>query len=291
VKFAPDAAKRSHNHGSHVFQVSAADYAVTLESEIPYVPGWGASVVKLGDKAPDGTGGLLDGKLPWPGYRWMKRDGVADKFWDGAAWKDLPRGFRLADSNNFCVGFYKSGSAYTCQYGGAWPEAFADWDPEAADKAAKIASWKRNIDETWSGKIDLKSRDCRSAAPSCCRYPLNTRVQFTRKAAFGAGMLIVADGNIRSNDSLFFLDEARIAVAAHEFGHHIGNPDEYAGAVIDTSLNDDGAVNGIDANSIMGQNLTTVKARHLRTVARVFGEALKAEHGRTFTLDPVVHEG
>jgi hypothetical protein len=58
------------------------------------------------------------------------------------------------------------------------------------------------------------------------------------------------------------MGEPRGAVAAHEFGHHIGNSDEYAGTKVDTSLNDDGATSGIDPNSIMGQQLTKVKKRH-----------------------------
>ena len=75
---------------------------------------------------------------------------------------------------------------------------------------------------------------------------------------------------------------------AVEFGHHLGNPDEYAGAKLDTTLNDDGATNGIDANSIMGQNLTTVKKRHYRTICKHFADMVKTHHGKTYTYEAVL---
>lgn len=133
------------------------------------------------------------------------------------------------------VGFYQSGTTFTCQYGGTWPETFTAWSVDAPDKAKKIKTWTDNIVDTWTGKFDLKSHACKSSKKDCCRYSIKVKVAFIKQSAFGSGIIIVADGNIRSNDSLFFLDEPRVAMAAHEFGHHIGNPDEYAGAKVDTS--------------------------------------------------------
>ncbi len=287
VKFAPTAKKISHTHERHTFQLSVLDYSVEVDSEIKFVPGWGASVVKLGSKVPPATGGLLDGQLAWTGYRWMKRAGVKSKFWDGEAWQDLPKDFTLIDANNFCVGFYRSGGAFVCQYGGTWPETFTAWDVDASDKAKTIKTWTDNIRTTWTGKFDLKRADCKSAKKDCCRYRVKVAATFTKQSTFSAGVIILADGNIRSNDSLFFLGEPRVAMAAHEFGHHIGNPDEYGGAKVDTSLNSDGAKNGIDPDSIMGQNLMKVKARHLRLLAKVLADAIHAEYGKTFTFDAV----
>jgi hypothetical protein len=63
VKFAPTAKKISHTHDRHTFHVSVLDYGVEVDSEIKFVPGWGASVVKLGAKVPPTTGGLLDGAV------------------------------------------------------------------------------------------------------------------------------------------------------------------------------------------------------------------------------------
>ncbi len=287
VRFIPGAKKKDYAQDRHHFSLEAKDYALTVSSEIKFVPGWAAQVVNLGSKVPSGTGGLLDGALAWSGYRWMKQDGVKNKYWDGKDWQPLPKGFVLADSNHFAVGFYEQGKDFVCQYGGKWPEAFTAWDIAKPAKQKKIDQWTKNIDDTWTGKLDLKRKECKSAAKACCRYSVKAKVTFSKQAAFAKGMLIIADGDIRSNDSLFFLGEPRLAMAAHEFGHHIGNPDEYAGAVLDTSLNDDGAKAGIDADSIMGQNMTTVKVRHFRLVAKVFADMVKAESGQSYTYEAV----
>ena len=288
VKFAPTAKEVSHTHqGKHTFGVSALDYEVAVKSNIKFVPGWGASVVKLGSKVPKTTGGLLDGKLAWKGYRWMKSVGLKYKFWDGEAWQSLPEKFRLIDANNFCVGFYKKGAAFVCQHGGTWPDKFTLWDIKAPAKAKKIKDWTREINTTWNGKFDLKNGDCKSDNKECCRYKLKVEAKFTKQAQLSKGVIIIADGDIRSNDSLFFIGDTRLAMVAHEFGHHIGNPDEYGGAKVDETLNTDGAKKGIDRNSIMGQNMTTVKARHFTLLAKVLGDAIEAEYGKKFAFKAV----
>ena len=91
---------------------------------------------------------------------------------------------------------------------------------------------------------------------------------------FKEGMNVVAAGDIRSNDSLFFIGDRDLKMAAHEFGHHIGNRDEYKGALIDD-------------DSIMGQNTKKVKRRHLGLVAKVFGNAMSAAYGKSWTHKPV----
>jgi hypothetical protein len=287
VKFVNTLTKVTYAKDRDHFELAAEDAVLTVSSDIKFVPGWAASVVKLGARVPAGTGGLLDGQLTWNGYRWMKAVGVKNKYWNGTVWKDLPAGFVLQDSNNFCVGFYKNGASFTCQYGGNWPESFTAWNIDAASKQNKITAWKDNIESTWTGKFVLKRKECKSTKKECCRFTTKAKVKFSKQAAFATGMLIIADGNIRSNDSLFFLDEPRIAMAAHEFGHHIGNPDEYAGAAVDTTMNGDGAVNGIDADSIMGQNLTKVKKRHYTLICKVLADSVKAEHKVTYTYEAV----
>jgi len=283
IKFVTHLDKVHHVQDRTHFDLSLTDDVVLVESDIKYVQGWGAQVVKLGNKVPPGTGGVLDGQLAWPGYRWMKNVGLEKRFWDGAAWQSLPAGFVLADSNNFCVGFYQQGASFVSQYGGSWPESFSAWNIGAPDKQSTIPGWTNNIRTTWTGKFDLKRKECKSKERKCCRYSTKASVSFSKQAAFAAGMLIIADGNIRSNDSLLFLGEPRIAVAAHEFGHHLGNPDEYAGAAVDAALNSDGAAKGIDADSIMGQNLTKVKARHFREIAKAFTNAVAGVFGKAYS--------
>ncbi len=282
VKFITHLSKVAHVRDRTHFELSLTDSVILIGSDIKYVKGWGGEVVKLRDKAPAGTGGLLDGQLVWPGYRWMKNVGLGKKFWNGTAWQSLPVGFVLADSNNFAVGFYQQGTSFTCQYGGTWPENFTDWSIDTDDKKRIIAAWTNNIETTWTGVFDLKRKECKSSNKRCCRYSTKAAVAFSNQATFSTGMLIIADGNIRSNDSLLFLGESRIAVAAHEFGHHLGNPDEYKDAAVDTSLNSDGATNGIDPDSIMGKNLTKVKARHFREICKVFTDAVTNAFGKSY---------
>lgn len=284
LRFVPTLPKTHCSIGRSRFDLSAEDYIVKIESNIKFVKGWGAEVVKLGGSVPAGTGGLLDTSLKWNGYRWMKIVGASRKYWDGAAWQNLPAGFALNDSNNFCVGFYKKDGKYVCQYGGEWPESFTDWD--VTTQQAKLDTWKSTMNSTWTGKFSLKRKECLSGADGCCKYATVADVKLTKEEEFSEGYLIFADGDIRSNDGLFFLGDPDPAMVAHEFGHHLGNGDEYAGATsVDPSLNGDGAVNGLDADSIMGQNMTKVKKRHFRTICEHFAAMVQAKTGQSYTYE------
>ena len=102
-----------------------------------------------------------------------------------------------------------------------------------------------------------------------------------------ADVVLVAPENMRSNAVLWFMGDSRISVAAHETGHIMDNPDEYVGGAVDTSLNGDGAVNGIDANSIMGQNLAGVKLRHYHAFAATAAKLLNGKYSTTETYPAV----
>ena len=277
----PDLPETHYSQGRNHFDVETEGLKVKISSDIKYLKGWGASVVNLGASAPaNNVGAVAAFNVQGGPYWWMKEVRGRKKYWNGSAWRNLPQGFILNDGNNFCVGFYKSGGQFICQYGGNWPERFSDWNIESANNRQRISDWRDNITTTWNDKFDLKRRGCASSADWCCRYETEFSVNFNKQNSLVAETIIVAPGNIRSNDSLWFLGEPRLAVAAHEFGHHLGNPDEYAGAAIDTSLNGDGAVNGIDADSIMGQNLTHVKRRHFRTICAHLRAMVQQHTGR-----------
>jgi len=287
LRFIPDARRLDYSQGRARFGMSVEAYAVKLEAKLDYVKGWASEVVKLDSAVPPGAGGVIAG-FTWPGYRWMRQGRTSRQFWDGTAWVPMPAGFTLTDRNHFSVGFYKSGTTFTCQYGGTWPDTFTEWNIQDAANQRQIQSWAQNLETTWSGKFDLHRKECKSAERRCCRYTIRTTAAFAEQTAFSAGMLILADGNIRSNDSLWFLGEPRVAVAAHEFGHHLGNGDEYVGAQsVDPSLNGDGAVNGIDTDSIMGQNLTKVKVRHFRIVCSHMARVIQNETGKSYTYEAV----
>ena len=286
-RFIPNLKNKPYQKNRAHFELEATDYQVTIKSDIKFVKGWGAEVVKLGNHVPNDEGGLLDGRFAWNGYRWMKREGVKRKYWNGSEWKETPSSLDLDDPENdnkhFCVGFYKNSSGYISQYGGTWPGTFEDWDINSEPFSSKVKKWEKNIIDTWSDKFKLKRVECESKEDTCCRYKIKTQVCFLEETSFSTEYIIIAAGNIRSNDALFFIDEPRIAMAAHEFGHHIGNPDEYFGAEVDTSLNADGAVNGIDEDSIMGQNLSKVKKRHYRQVREHFQKMVKTQYGKNYT--------
>ena len=78
------------------------------------------------------------------------------------------------------------------------------------------------------------------------------------------------------------LADPQDSMPVHEFGHHLGYPDEYVGGIhVDTTVNEDGAVNGIDVDSIMGQNSSKVKKRHFRVVCQQLSAMVDTASGRT----------
>ena len=99
--------------------------------------------------------------------------------------------------------------------------------------------------------------------------------------------IAVAEGNLRSNAKNWFLGDSRVEVGAHETGHHMDNPDEYADGAVDTTLNEDGAVNGIDPDCIMGQNLTNAKKRHYHAFATTVSKGVKAAYGRDYQHETI----
>jgi hypothetical protein len=281
----PYAVERSH------FSLSAADFEIEIVGDLDFMQGWAAEVVKLESLVESTVGGLLDDEFSWTGYRWMKRVAGVRKYWDGTDWQDLPSELDLSlpesDSLYFSVGFYRNGDKFTCQYGGDWPETFSEWSIADEGPQKRLDEWKATIETTWTGKFRIKRAECTSTRQECCRYSTRATADFTEKTDFTDGLLIIANGNIRANDSLWFIDDSDLAAAAHEFGHHLGNPDEYEGAVIDETLDTDGAVDGIDRDSIMGQDMTKVKARHFGTILRHFAAMVKTASGKDWTYEAI----
>lgn len=289
------AVRRAH------FDLSVEDCELLISSDIEYVPGWAAQIVKLGTSVPASTGGVIS-DLNMKGWRWMKKIAGVPHFWDGEAWQPLPAALPLDGTNHSSIGFYEStgaigaasnwlgfgGRTFTSQRGGVWPEQFHPWEIDAPQHKKKIQQWVDTIATTWSGKFDMKRIGCRSTNPSCCRYSTRAEVRFIKQETFRKGLLIIADGNIRANSSLFFLGGPQLSTVAHEFGHHLGNPDEYSGAAgVDRTLNGDGAVHGIDHFSIMGKNKTHVKKRHYRAICKHLSKMVLDQIGKSYSYEAV----
>jgi hypothetical protein len=96
-------------------------------------------------------------------------------------------------------------------------------------------------------------------------------------------------------DRKMFYGEPRIAMGAHEVGHLLGQPDEYPGGAVDTAVNGDGTVDGIDGTTLMGSFLNDesknqIKKRHYSNFSPM-AELLMEKLGRNPDEWEVVEKG
>jgi hypothetical protein len=169
-----------------------------------------------------------------------------------------------------------------------WPDPIPAWGPtETTLASTTLPTWTTNINATWTNKFDLKSKECRSTDTKCCRYKTKASVTFVQVATLGS-VIVLAANKGRSNAKVWSMGDNRAGMPPHEFGHHLGNPDEYAGGVgVDASVNTDGATAGIDPNSIMGSGLSTVKRRHYNTICLQLKAMVSTQYARTYTYAAV----
>ncbi|WP_437934760.1 hypothetical protein [Sorangium sp. So ce341] len=249
---------------------------------------WGGYRVNLAAAGVTGTAG----GCPWAGWRWGRATGLnamqPNEYYDGTAWVALPAGFALTGTNHSAVSFYKTGTTFTSMVGGTWPEAFADYDFNSVTYTKRRADWVKNTHDVWTDKFHIRRKTCRShKGTRCCIYTVEVTLTLNVVTTYSTGVIGVCPGALRSNAANWFLDDARIEVAAHESGHHMDNPDEYAGGAVDPTLSGDGAVAGIDDHSIMGANMTKVKKRHYHAFADMTTKLIKAKYGRDYDYEVV----
>ncbi|HKP96592.1 MAG TPA: hypothetical protein VJ385_12610 [Fibrobacteria bacterium] len=241
---------------------------------------WGGYWVKMTGAGITG----LAGGCPYAGYRWGRVHGagmVPNQYHDGTAWKAFPAGFVPSGGEYSAVGFQKSGAKYVQINGtGEWPEAFADYDFHTYAK--KRAAWVDDTHKRFSEKFKLRPKTCSKAADKeGCGYKVDLTLEMKKVETAGAHSIALVPGYGRSNAAIFFYGETRVAVAAHEVGHLVGLPDEYAGGATDTTQADgDGLASGIDNDSLMGANLTNVKKRHYVNFLAVAKKLWKAKTSR-----------
>ncbi|MGN6366888.1 MAG: hypothetical protein ACTHN5_01365 [Phycisphaerae bacterium] len=299
----PDLPRTKASKGGEYF-IESKGYQASIDGNVTYVKGWMTWIIELGDTVPASTGGNIGinwgakaaDKISGSTWRFAKDDtssATGKKYWDGKAWQDVPD--KWADpiaTQLLGMAMWKDESGNPqIQYGTlAYPEKLPDWGATENALAAKtLPVWKSTIETIWTGKFDLRRTQCPSSDDTCCRYHIAVTAEFKELPAKDAA-IVLAPNYARSNSMVWSLADDRANMPAHEFGHHLGNPDEYAGANIDKTLNDDGAVNGIDADSLMGQNMTKLKKRHFKyiglQIAAMVDEATKRCNGFTYDALP-----
>jgi hypothetical protein len=268
------------------FDLSSQGYQLTINGSMTYVQGWIQYLIALGSTVPAATGGSAGvnfGPPPASGgptfsgsdWRFAQQSTSSPSgytFWNGSAWQNVPPAWSDPTSTLlYPIGIWAEGSVNKAQVGNTWPATVPAWGAaEQATCASVLPTWVNTIQTVWSGRFNLKRDQCPSSDPSCCRYLTQATVSFTLVSAVtNTTTIVLAPNDARSNAGAWSMGDNRATMPAHEFGHHLGNPDEYAGGVgVDPSVNDDGATNGIDPDSIMGQNMVEVKKRHYNTICK-----------------------
>ena len=119
---------------------------------------------------------------------------------------------------------------------------------------------------------------------------MQASIDFTEVKAKVKGVIVVGANEGRSHSEALSMGDTRQMLVPHEFGHHLGNGDEYPGGVgIDTSANTDGATAGIDNTSVMGCGSSDPKARNFTIVSQHLSALIKAQEGVEWTFDIVPH--
>jgi hypothetical protein len=98
--------------------------------------------------------------------------------------------------------------------------------------------------------------------------------------------IVITENDARANSENWPLHMTP-QTTIHEFGHHLGNPDEYEGAgSVDIFVNGDGAKMGIDKLSIMGKGMTA-RRRHLKHVSEALTNLIQERLGKSYTFTVV----
>lgn len=248
---------------------------------------WGATKIDLTGFVTGKAGGC-----PEDNHRWGRSINLnqmaPDEYYDGTAWVPLPAGFTASATNYFGSTFTKSGTKFNGRYGGTWPEAFADYDFNNATYTKKRADWCQRTHDVWTDQFHIRRKNCKSAAGvRCCVYTLDVQLTLTEVTSGDDGVLFLAPGGWRSDSANWAMDDPDLQTAAHEAGHLLDNPDEYLNGGVDPAVNGDGAVNGIDDDSIMGQNLTVVKKRHYGGMITMNKRIIKTKYGLDYDYEAV----
>lgn len=274
------------------FLMKIDKFKAKVHPEFKIMKVWGAYMVDLNTFGITGTATNGPGGSGW---RWARVTGsntfMPDQYHDGTRWKALPAGFKAAADANAvlytAIGLIKNGAQFVPKQpntGGPFPTTFTDYNFDDPKLVAKRDKWVKTSHDKWSAVWQLRRKDCHSGnAVRCCRYDVEVDVKLTTVTVDGADVIGVGREAFRSNAGTFFMGDTRDTLLAHEAGHHMDNPDEYTGGAVDPAMSGDGAVAGIDKDSIMGQNHTKVKKRHYHAFPELMKKkSIKNKYGRDY---------
>jgi hypothetical protein len=276
------------------FKVWMKGGRVVVGGEIEYTLGWMYYVIDLGDTVPSDTKGRIGGKFKGHLNWWYCKKHIGSKgaeelvYWNEEAWVAVPKTWESDLGTKLSgVAVWRENDVVKTQHGTrGWPDTLIDWTPaKRATVPARLLEMENDIILEWTQIFDVKRHGCLSIDPQCCRHPVDCDVKFVEVAVKRKG-IILAQNFARANASAWpFSTDAR--TAAHEFGHHLGNPDEYPGATsVDASVNTDGAVAGIDDEGLMGSG-STIRRRYFDDICAALSKSVARETDKTFSFSPV----
>jgi hypothetical protein len=274
----------------HRYQVSMVAREVIVGGAIEYTLGWMHYIIQLGEFVPETTGGLIGDKVNGTkDWRYCKQvhDDLGEpilKYWNGVTWVLVPSLWQDPIQTKL-IGFavWKEVGYVKTQFGTRpWPDPVHEWSEGALSiKEGRLDGWQNAIQEFWTNKFELKREGCLSDAPECCRHPVKCAIHFVQTDVKRKG-IVLAENYTRANSSAWSC-EMSTKTAIHEYGHHLGNPDEYMGAAtVDPTVNGDGAVAGIDEKSIMGKG-KTIRRRHYNPIGRALTHLVSTHLHRVYT--------
>jgi len=306
LRFLTDLPSMSYEDGHTRFTIRLSGQKILIDHLIPFVRGMMGMTISLGELADEDAGGLLGikrhGRTDWRYGKYVTVDGNPDRFayWDGKGWRIAPAEFGKHDNalgekkDGFALWRNKKGELQQSQKAKfPWPDPVPlEWAPQSlAILDQRIAKMSAAISEFWSQEFDLRRDRCQGYDLHCCRHPIVCDVSLIEVDGRVDHAIVITENDTRANSETWPLipnsGAASDTTAIHEFGHHLGNPDEYPGASsVDMFVNGDGAIMGIDKDSIMGSGRTR-RRRHFDTIAKALAQLVERETGKSFTFTPV----
>jgi type VI secretion system secreted protein VgrG len=286
-----------YKRGLAHFDISIVGGEVVVGGTIPYTRGWMHYIIRLGEAVPSETGGLIGGKYHEGSedWRYCKEiygdSGVSTLvYWNGAAWVPVPPPPIWADpmgTKLHGMAVWDELGVIKKQFGKLdWPDPVPEWSADALEfKDALLDDASHTLDRYWTHQFDLERDGCLSDAIACCRFRVRAAVNFAESTVKRKGVIILAENSSRANAGAWGLDDEQQTVA-HEFGHHLGNLDEYLGGHVDPTVNGDGATAGIDDLSLMGSG-DVVRRRHYKHISLALTKLISTHLGKTYTYSIV----